>query len=78
MRPFRRLTIPKHVDPLVIRLFEEMRTQQIGVLDMAEKSGVSHDTLKNWRHHSNPRLPDIRACFDVLGLRLVAAYGAKR
>lgn len=58
-------------DPLVQRLFLEMAEQQIGVVKMGEKSGLNKNTLKDWRTRSVPRVNDLRAAFNVLGLDLV-------
>lgn len=71
MRMFRRLTIPARAHPLVKRLFEEMNEQQIGVIDIAERSGVNKNTISGWRHRANPDLINLEACFGVLGHKLV-------
>lgn len=70
MRTFRKLTIPEKAHPLVRRLFEEMNRQQIGVLDMSVRSGVNKNTFKDWRVRTVPRVPDLDACFGVLGMEL--------
>ena len=54
------------------QLFTEMHRQRIGVLDMAERSGLSPSTLRHWRTYHTPRVDDIEACFNVLGYSLVA------
>ena len=64
------LKIPDHAHPVVIRLFREMNYQQIGILDMSEKSGVNKNTLKDWRIRTVPRIADLDACFKVLGKKL--------
>lgn len=64
------VTIPDRAHPLVKKLFKEMQKQQIGVLDMAERSGVNKNTLKDWRTRSTPRIADLEACFNVLGKEL--------
>ena len=70
LRLFRPLSIPEHAHPLVKRLFEEMNAQQIGSLDMAERSGMNKNTLKDWRTRVNPTVSNLEACFNVLGLEL--------
>ncbi|MEN6400649.1 MAG: hypothetical protein ABFD94_01790 [Armatimonadia bacterium] len=70
MRRFRRLTIPAHAHPLVRKLFEEMNREQIGVLDMAERSGVNPNTLKDWRTRSTLAIDNLDACYNVLKLTL--------
>ncbi len=71
MRPFRRVSLPTHAHPLVHRLFEEMNRQQLGVLDMAERTGVNKNTLKDWRTRTVPTVEALEACFNVLGLTLL-------
>lgn len=68
---YTRVSIPERCHPLVRKLFEEMREQQIGVLDMAARSGINPNTLKDWRTRTMPRVADLEACFNVLGLSLV-------
>lgn len=70
MRRPPQLKIPDHVHPLIRRLFCEMSSQQIGVVEMAEKSGIHKDTFRRWRDKSEPRLSDLDACFNVLGYEL--------
>lgn len=70
MRMFRRLSRPEKAHPLVCRLFEEMNTQQIGLLDMAERSGVNKNTLKDWRTRTVPTVDNLQACLSVLGYEL--------
>ncbi len=70
MRAFRALHVPSAAHPLVRRLFAEMNAQQIGLLDMAERSGVNKNTFKDWRTRTVPTVDNIDACFNVLGLEL--------
>lgn len=70
MRRFRRLSVPDHAHPLVRTLFKEMNHQQIGVLDMADRSGVNKNTLRDWRTRTIPTVDNIQACLSVLGMRL--------
>ena len=51
-------------------MFEEMAHQQIGILDMAKRSGVSPNTLNDWKRRSNPQIQNLDACFAALGLKL--------
>lgn len=70
MRQFRKIRVPESTHPVVRRLFEEMNYQQIGLLDMAERSGINKNTLKDWRTRTTPTIDNIEACFNVLGLTL--------
>lgn len=51
-------------------LFEKMNSEQIGVLDMAERSGVNKNTFKDWRTRTAPTIDNLDACFNVLGYTL--------
>ena len=74
MRKYVRLSsVPDRAHPLVKRLFTEMARQQIGIIDMAERSGVNKNTLKDWRTRTMPRVADLVACFNVLGIRLTTS-----
>lgn len=55
------------------RLFVEMNKQQIGLLDMADRSGVNKNTIHDWKTRSMPNLQNIEACYSVLGLRFTLA-----
>jgi DNA-binding phage protein len=73
MRQFRRLTVPDRAHPLVRRMFEEMNYQRIGMVDLAERSGVNKNTIKDWKDRSVPQVHNLAACFTVLGLELTVA-----
>lgn len=70
MRRFRTLSIPQHAHPLVRRMFEEMNRQRIGVMDMAERVGISRFTMNGWKTRHCPRIVELEACYNVLGYRL--------
>ena len=67
---YRQVTIPERCHPLVKELFLEMRKQRLGVVDMADKTGINKNTLKDWRTRTMPRIADLEACFNVLGYTL--------
>lgn len=68
---YTRVTIPEKAHPLVKHLFLEMRNQRLGVMDMADRSGVSAGSLVNWRTRMTPKgIPSLEACFNVLGYTL--------
>jgi hypothetical protein len=67
---FRSHTVPDHVHPLVKRLFEEMNAKEMTLGALEEKSGVSQHCFHNWRKRTSPRIGDLEACFNALGLRL--------
>lgn len=76
MRAFRKLSVPEKAHPTVRYLFTEMNYQQIGLLDMAERSGVNKNTLKDWRTRTVPTVDNLEACLTVLGCEL--RIGRKR
>lgn len=67
---YARVDVPDHAHPLVRQLFEIMQRERLGVLDMADKSGVNKNTLKDWRTRSVPTVANLDACLHVLGYRL--------
>ena len=63
----------KNAHPLVRALFAEMHKQQVTMIEMAERSGVSRETLESWRSKRVPDLVNLEACLNVLGLHLTAS-----
>lgn len=70
MRRFRTLKIPQRAHPLVRALFKEMNHHRIGVTDVAERAGIARNTFQGWCAKHNPRVGDLEACFNVLGMEL--------
>jgi transposase-like protein len=70
VRQFRRLSVPSRAHPLVRHLYEEMNHQQIGILDMSQRSGINKNTINDWKRRSIPQVHNLEACFSVLGLKL--------
>lgn len=67
---WQRMTVPPHAHPLVRRLYQEIIRQQVPVAILAKKSGVSRQTIREWRTRLRPKLDDLEACFNVLGYEL--------
>lgn len=63
-------TVPKGGHPLVRLMYAEIIRQRRKVIDVGIEAGVSHLTMSDWRRHSTPSLPNLEACFNVLGLTL--------
>lgn len=78
MRRFQRVRIPRNVHPLVVKLFEEMNHQQIGMLDMSERTGIGQSTMKHWRTMCSPSLANLEACYNVLGYELALKPNHKK
>ena len=62
---------PAQAHPLVRRLFEEMDRQKLGPATVADRSGLNRNTLAHWRTRTTPRVADLEACLNVVGLELV-------
>ena len=60
----------EHGHPLVKALAAGMHMQEMTDSEMARLSGINRNTLKHWRSHRNPRIPDLEACWNVLGFTL--------
>jgi transcriptional regulator with XRE-family HTH domain len=67
-----KVTIPPNAHPLVRLLFAGMIEQNITYVQMAERSGISRETLTAWRVRYTPDLISLEAVLGVLGLRFEA------
>lgn len=72
MRQFRKLTVPEKAHPLVRRLFKEMNYQRIGMRDLADRTGVNVNTIKDWKDRSVPHVHNLVACLNAVGVDLRA------
>jgi len=71
MRLYRRYRMPKVTGhPLVRALYEEMYRQQITDADICRRTGICREALRNWRTRTNPKITDLEACFNAVGLTL--------
>ena len=68
----RQHTVPVHTHPLVRLLFQELRTRQIPMNDLCRRSGLSINTVINWRSSNAPSLINIEAALNAVGYDLVA------
>jgi len=66
---FQDFTIPPSLHPLVRRIFEEMKTQEISKSEMARRIGIRRESIWLWERH-NPQLLNLEAAGTVLGLKL--------
>ena len=67
----RHLYIPKHSHPFVKLLFEQMNDQGIPLDECGRLSGITPSAISGWRKDRNPKIGDIEACLNVMGLKLV-------
>lgn len=65
-----KLPIPAHAHPLIRRLFVELNAQHTTVTEVAERSGLRRATISDWRYRQEPRVSDLDAVLNVLGLEL--------
>lgn len=65
--------VPQNSHPLVKLLFVEMNAQQLTMKELAERSGVRRETIRQWKTRANPLLTHVDACLNVLGVRIIAA-----
>jgi transcriptional regulator with XRE-family HTH domain len=78
MKQYQRSKVPAGpgVHPLVNRLWQEMNDQCASQEDVAKRAGVSSSTMRKWRKgERSPRLYDLEACLNVLGLEITVTGG---
>lgn len=66
-----RLETPRHAHPLVRRLYAEMNAQLVTMTEVAAEAGLRRCSVGDWGRKLTPRVADLDAAFNVLGLRLV-------
>ena len=60
---------------IVDYLFYALGKSDVTYSQIAEKAGISEETLKKWRSKKIvPRLDKIEACFEVLGYELIPRH----
>lgn len=69
---------PKQAHLLVHKLFDEMYEKQMSIATMSHLSGVSATALTDWRSRTYPNVPNLEACFAVLGYQLTVVPVAKK
>jgi hypothetical protein len=62
--------IPKHVDPVLRFLFEEMHRQQCTDQDLSTRTGIHVRSFYHWRATSQPTVGNLQACLNALGYEL--------
>lgn len=64
------IAVPPNVNPIVRDLFRAMNTSGVSVDALADVVGISEATLRGWRKNHVPRLDNIEAALNGVGLRL--------
>jgi len=67
----RPLPIPRHVHPLVRRLFEIINEEKSPLQTIATRAGISRETIAFWRSRHMPVLDTFEAALNALDYELV-------
>lgn len=67
---FKPLAVPAKGHPAIRRMFAEMNAQKMALDEMEYRSGVCVDTFKSWRTRHSPKLDNLEACLNALGLEI--------
>lgn len=59
-----------NMHPIVRLIFEEANLRQLTITDIAKASGVSCACICDWRDRWAPRLLDLEAVLNAMGLKL--------
>lgn len=73
MRKFRQRPRIVNGHPIVNFLFTQLWKQKMCEHDLAERIGLSRDTLRGWRTRYNPKITDLDAALRPLGYQLKVA-----
>ena len=60
----------RRTHPLIRRLFVELNAQHTTISEVADRSGLRRGTISDWRYRQEPRVSDLDAVLNVLGLEL--------
>lgn len=52
------------------RLVQHMFLQRMSGAELCRRTGISEKTFHGWCNYTNPKITDLEACFNVLGLTL--------
>jgi len=66
-----KLAIPAHAHPFVRRIYTEANRQYATIAEIADRAGVERHLISSWPNRNQPKLADIVAVLNVLGLDLV-------
>ncbi len=68
----RQIAVPERTaHPSVAQLFQAMKTKDITYRTMEKRSGVSRYLLSQWHLGATPKVADLEAALNVVGLYLV-------
>lgn len=60
-----------HIHPLVRQLAKRMHQERMCDIEAAERAGISKNVIKDWWFRATPRLDNLQAVGNVVGLTLV-------
>ena len=66
----REIDNPYNMHPLVSELFATAHQRGVSIPAIAARAGFAPKTLYDWRTRTNPTVPNLEACLNVLGLEL--------
>lgn len=66
-----KLAIPAHAHPIVCRLYAEANAQMTTLTEIADRAGLRRCTVGQWGRRNHPRIDQIEAALNALGMRLV-------
>jgi DNA-binding phage protein len=70
-RRFGPLPLADGVSPAVRALFDKAWEERFNITHLARKSGASRENIYRWAKGHAPRLHDLEAAADVLGLKVI-------
>ena len=65
-----KLKMPRHAHPLVKALYRAAKDQQVTMAEITREAGLGRGVIGLWGSTYNPRIDDLDAALNVLGLRL--------
>jgi hypothetical protein len=65
-----RLRAPPHAHPIVRRLYDEINRQKATLTEVADRAGSDRHAITNAAYQTDPRLSELQAWLNVLGLDL--------
>lgn len=60
-----------HAHPLVRRLFSEANAQRTTLKEIGLRAGLRPGTVAQWGRKTTPKVSDLEACLNALGLEII-------
>lgn len=65
-----KLPVPRHAHPFVRRVVAELNRQDMTMAEASAEAGLHKARIRTWCHHANPRIDELEAVLNVMGLSL--------